>query len=139
MKLYVSPSLWLTEYSISKGKIDSSQTKIYSICTFQKSLKRQRQLWPIKKITISGLISEFKAVFRICMSVAEEEPLNNTARLDSNASPQMSMEVCSAHSMLHGKDNIQKSYYCRPLGSELIQIINAFSNSMLLSLTLVKV
>lgn len=99
MKLYVSPSLWLTEYSISKGKIDSSQTKIYSICTFQKSLKRLRAALPIKKS--QSLVWSLNSKLSSDLHVSGWwGTLNNTARLDSNASPQMSMEVCSAHSML---------------------------------------
>ena len=99
MKLYVSPSLWLTEYSIAKDKIDSSQTKIYSICKFQKSLKRLRAALLIKKS--QSLVWSLNSNLSSDLHVnGWRGILNNTARLDSNSSPQISMKVCSAHSML---------------------------------------
>ena len=136
MKLYILPSLWLTEYSISKGRVGGSQTKIYSICKFQKSLKRLRAALPIKKNHNLRSDLWIQICLQICISMVEPWTALQAQTVISPLKPPWKFTqliVCC------GKDNIQKCYYCRPLNLTWHRYLIPQSDSRLHSLTLFKV
>ena len=139
IKLYILPSLWLTEYSISKGRVGGSQTKIYSVCKLQKSLKRLRAASPIKKKN-HNLWSDLwiQICLQICISMVEEEPWT-TLQGQTVISPLKYLWKFTQLIVCCRKDNIQKCYYCRPLNLTWHRYLIPQSDSRLHSLTLFKV